>query len=146
MRLDCSGTWTADLAASRLLGPLPAAMTITIEHRDPELKETVVALRADGQERKSILQCRTDRGEGRSWLDGKAVRGGARWEGDELVIEIWVELGGRELHFCDYWPLSPDGQTLYMEHRNGDLAGQRTVLRRAGRSRAFLWPARRPST
>jgi hypothetical protein len=36
------------------------------------------------------------------------------------------------MHFCDYWSLSPNGQTLSMEHRNDDLAGQKTVLERAG--------------
>lgn len=132
MSVDFSGAWTADLRASRLLGPQPMAITIIIEHHDPELKETVVVLRADGQEQNAILQCRTDGGDGQSWLEGEAVRGGARWEGDELVIEIWPDASGRELHLCDYWSLSPDGQTLCMEHRNDDLAGQHTVLRRAG--------------
>jgi hypothetical protein len=131
MSVDFSGTWTADLTASRLPEPQPTAITITIEHHGPELKQVAAVLRAGGQQRQAILQCRIDGQERRIALDGKPVRGSAKWEGDELMIEIWVELGGRELHLCDYWSLSPDGQILYMEHRNDDLAGQRTVLRRA---------------
>jgi hypothetical protein len=59
-----------------------------------------------------------------------SIRGSARWEGDELIIESWIRLGTREMHFCDCWSLSSDGRTLTMEHRNDDLAGQLTILDR----------------
>ena len=130
MSINFSGKWTADLSASKILAHQPAAMTITIEHKDPELREEIVVLRADGQGQRSVFLCRTDSREGHCSFDGQVVRGGARWEGSGLVIEIWAEVGGRELHLCDCWSLSPDEQTLYMEHRNDDLAGQRTVLNR----------------
>ncbi len=130
MSVNFSGIWTADLSESRFLGAAPTALTIRIDHSDPELEEEIVTLKSDGHEQSMVLQCRTDGQDGKSSVDGKAVRGGARWEGDELVIELWVNVDTRELHLCDHWSLSPDGQTLYMEHRNDDLAGQRAVLRR----------------
>lgn len=37
-------------------------------------------------------------------------------------------MAGRQGHFLDYWSLSSDGQTLIMEHRGDDLAGQITFL------------------
>jgi hypothetical protein len=48
------------------------------------------------------------------------------------VIESWMRFGTREMYFCDCWALSPDGQSLSMEHREDDLAGQLTVFDRAG--------------
>jgi len=42
---------------------------------------------------------------------------------------MWVQLGTRDMHFRDYWPLADDGQTLLMNHRD-DLSGQLTVLDR----------------
>ena len=39
--------------------------------------------------------------------------------------------GTREMYFCDCWFLSPDAQTLSIEHRKDDLAGQLTVLDKA---------------
>ncbi len=66
-----------------------------------------------------------------SLLNGKPIRGTAEWQGDELVIESRMQFGTKEIHFCDYWSLSADGQTLTMEHRNGDLTGQITILERA---------------
>jgi hypothetical protein len=112
MSLNFSGAWVADLAASRLLEAQPTAMMITFQHHGSELKEVVVVLRADRQEQPIVFQGRTDGQEGQGLLDGKPVRGGARWEGDELVVEIWATSGGRHPHLCDYWRLSPDGQTL----------------------------------
>ena len=54
----------------------------------------------------------------------------ARWIGRELLIESDVNHAGRQLHFCDYWSISDDGQRLTMEHRGDDLAGQITVFNR----------------
>jgi hypothetical protein len=59
------------------------------------------------------------------------LRGTARWIGDELLIELFTHAADREMHLCDYWSVSPDGETLTMEHRDDDLAGQITILHRA---------------
>lgn len=58
------------------------------------------------------------------------MRSCSQWTGAELLIESWMNVGGREGHFRDYWSLSLDGGTLKMEHRDNDLAGQTTLLER----------------
>jgi hypothetical protein len=58
------------------------------------------------------------------------VDGSARWEGEELVIRLRMQLPSREFNLCDYWSLSADGKTMLMEHRDDDLAGQLTVFDR----------------
>jgi len=131
MKNDFSGTWVADLSQSKLRGAVPTALTICIEHSNDTLKEEVIILTPEKGERRSVLQCHIGVQPGHSTLDGTLVRGGAKWDEEELVIDLWVEAGGRELHLCDYWSLSNDGQVLTMEHRNDDLAGQKTVLRRS---------------
>jgi hypothetical protein len=131
MAVSFTGTWIADLSKSRFLGPMPKAVTIRIEHSDPELREEVLATRSDGGEERLLFHCSTNGGPDKCLLNGKPIRGTAQWQGDELVIESWMQFGTKEMHFCDYWPLGADGRTLTMEHRKGDLAGQMTVLERA---------------
>ena len=55
-----------------------------------------------------------------------------RWEEDELVIETWLELGARTMHFCDSGRYLPMVRLWRWEHRDDNLAGQLTVLKRAG--------------
>jgi len=125
-----SGIWIADLSLSRLRGPQPRAITIQIEHSDPELRQEILVTRRDGSQDRIVFQCATNGEPGKSLLNGKTIRGTAGWQRDELVIESWVQFGAREMHFCDHWSLSADGSTLSMEHRNDDLAGQLTLLRK----------------
>jgi len=56
------------------------------------------------------------------------MRSRLQWVGNELLIESSVNFGEGQSHFLDYWSLSDDGQTLVMEHRGDDLAGQITFL------------------
>ena len=130
MTIDFSGIWNANLRESRLLGPIPKAITITIEQSAVELKEEVLVKKPDGTEDRLVFQCCINGEKDRNRLNGKPIRGDARWEDEALVIESWMQLAGREMHFCDRWSLSSDRQTLRMEHREGDLAGQKTVLNR----------------
>jgi hypothetical protein len=132
MSVNFTGTWNANLSKSRFLGPLPTAITIRIEHSDPKLREEILVTKVDGSEERVVFECWTNGEQGKSLMNGSSVRGNARWEREELVIESWMQFGTREMHFCDCWSLSPDGQTLSMEHRKDDLAGQRAVLDRAG--------------
>lgn len=131
MNVNFSGIWNADLSKSIFLGLSPKAVWVRIEHSDPELLQEIVATKIDGSQEKHIFKCWTN-GEQKSLLNGSAVRGCARWDGAELVIESWIQFGAREMHFCDCWSLSPDAQTLSMAHRNDDLAGQLTVFERGG--------------
>jgi hypothetical protein len=132
MSVNFSGTWNANLSKSRFLGPPPKTVSVKIEHSDPELQEEMVVKKIDGSEETVVFKCWTNGEQDKGLLNGTAVRGCARWEGAELVIESWMRFGTREMYFCDYWSLSPDGQSLSMEHRKGDLAGQLTVFERAG--------------
>jgi len=104
-------------------------MIALIDHSDVALREELIVTKPDGSENRIVFTCRIDDQAGAS-LNGTPVRGGARWEGTELVIESWIQWGARLAHFCDYWSLSRDGQALSMEHRSGDLLGQLTIFDR----------------
>jgi hypothetical protein len=115
-----------------MLGPVPKAIWVRIEHRDPELREVILVTRIDGNQERTAFESWTNGNQDKARLNGKPVRGSATWEGEELVIEWCSQVGAREMHFCDSWSLSADRQTLSMKHRKGDLAGQLTILERAG--------------
>ncbi len=112
------------------MGPQATDMTITLDHREPQLQEVIDVVRVDGQQQHMVFKCWTDGREAGSEFEGKPIRAKVRWQGDELLMEVWVDAGGREMHLCDYWSLSSDGQTLVMEHRDDNLAGQRVLLGR----------------
>ena len=132
MSVNLTGVWNADLTNSTILSPTPRAFTVTMAHSDPELQEEIVVTKLDGSQDRIVFKCSTNGEPGKSLLNGREIHGSAKWAGEELVIESRMQSGPREMHFCDYWSLSPDGQTLSMEHRNDDLAGQKIVLKRAG--------------
>jgi hypothetical protein len=54
-----------------------------------------------------------------------------RRAGPELLIESWVNEKRREMHFREYWWHSGNGETLTMQHRDDDLAGETTILEKA---------------
>ena len=130
MSVNFTGTWKANLSKSRFAGPhgRPRAVTVKIEHSDSQLQEEMLVTKADGSEERIIFKCRTNGEQVETPLNGGAVRGVARWEGEELVIESWAQFGTQEMHFCDCWSLTADGQTLSMKHRDDDLAGQLAVF------------------
>jgi hypothetical protein len=131
MSKNFAGVWNADLSKSKFIGPSPKGMTVKISHVGPELTEEILVTRPDGSMETIVFKCQTDGKLGTGQLNGNEVRGKARWQGDNLVIESWIQAGERSVHLCDYWSLSSDGKTLSMEHINDDLAGQLTVLHRA---------------
>src|SRR5260370_37239603 len=121
MSVNFTGAWNANLSKSRFLGPLPIAITVTIEHSEPELQEEILVTKVDGSEERVVFECWTNGEQGKSLLNGSAVRRNARWEGEKLVIESWMQFGAREMHFCDCWSLCPDVHPLSMEHLRDDL-------------------------
>ena len=132
MSVNFTGVWNADLGKSRFLGASPKAILLKIEQSDSELEQEIAVTKLDGSEDRAVFRCWLNGDQDRNSLNGIPVRGGARWEREELVIESWIRFGVREMHFCDCWSLSSDQRTLIMEHRNDDLAGQVMVLDRVG--------------
>ena len=130
MNSNFTGTWKANLAKSRFLFPLPKGIVIQIEHSENRLREEIAAVKHDGLEERAVFTCSTEGHDGHSTLNGQTIRGKARWVGNELVIESWIEAGDRELYFRDCWSLTENGRTLVMEHRDDALSGQITVLER----------------
>jgi hypothetical protein len=130
MSVDFTGRWNLDLSRSRFIGPPPKSISIKIKHSDPDLVQEMLVTRADGREQRIIFQCRTNGEQNRSVLNGKSIRGSAKWRGKELAIESWMHVGESERFFCDFWSLSADGRVLSMEHRDDALAGQLAVMER----------------
>ncbi len=132
MSVNFSGVWNANLQKSKLLGTPPKAVSAKIEQSDFKLQVEMVVTKLDGSEDQVVFTCLLNGEQGKNLLNGRPVRGGATWEDEELIIESWMQIGPREMYFRDCWSLSPDRQTLIMEHRNDDLAGQLTILDRVG--------------
>jgi len=130
MNPDFSGVWKANLEKSNLLGARPKAMSVKIDHSDPKLLVDMVITKMGGAEDRFIFRGLTSGDEVTNLVGGVQVRSRSQWMGAELLIESWMNLGGREGHFRDYWSLSCDGGMLRMEHRDDVLAGQITLLER----------------
>lgn len=129
---DFSGVWKADLQRSKLLVPQPKAMLAKIKHCGEELAAEMLITRSDGREECLLFKGRTSGEEVTNVGQGVEMRSRLQWVGTELLIESWVNLADRHSRFLDYWSLSGDSQTLIMEHRGDDLAGQITFLEKAG--------------
>lgn len=122
MKPSFSGTWIAELTRSKFLGPIPKALHVVIYHDGDVLRQDMLVTRQDDTEQRILFEGSMSSGE--AMLDGKGIRSNLRWNNDEFVIETWPKFGNREFHFCDCWSVSGDGQSLLMEHRGDDLAGQ----------------------
>ena len=128
MSLDFTGTWKADLAVSRLHGPPPTNLLVSIAHSEPDLQVEMSLTTADQKVLRIVYGARTTNEEVANTVLGNKWLSRSRWVDDELLIESWVSQSGRVMHFRDYWSLAGDGRILTMEHRDDDLAGQVTVL------------------
>lgn len=107
-----------------------------IEHEEPKIVQEILVTYANEDEESMTFAFETTGEESSNPVRGLAGRTKAHWEGTELVIESALKAGERELRFRDYWSLSNDAQTLTMEHRDDDLAGQISVLEKAPPSAA----------
>lgn len=130
MNPDFTGKWKANLENSRLLGPAPKELLITVFHSEPDLRVNMAITTVDQNTRHIDFQARTTGESASNLVLGAAWKSRLRWTDSELLIESWVSHSGREMHFCDSWSLSSDRRVLTMEHRNDDLLGQITVLDR----------------
>jgi len=131
MNLNFSGVWQANLEKSKLLGPTPKTVLARINHSDPELVVEMLITKTDDTEDRLLFRGLTTGEEVTNLVYDLQMRSRAQWVGAELLIESWMIVGGREGHFRDFWSISSDGQSLTMEHRDDDLAGQITFLEKA---------------
>ena len=130
MNVDFTGEWSADLTRSRLHGPPPKEIQFAIAHSEPVLQAELRMTMVDGSVLNAVFRARTTGERVTNTVLGSEWQTEAVWVGPELMIESWVKQPNRVSHFRDYWSLSIDGRTLTMEHRDDDLAGQITILRR----------------
>jgi len=130
MGQNLTGVWKANLEKSKLLGPAPKSIAVKIRHEDSDLLVAMLIIMSDGIEQRIEFTGPTNGAEVVNLVSGHQWRSRMQWVGDELMIESWVELGERKLHFRDFWFRSKDGQSLTMEHRDDDLRGQATSLDR----------------
>ena len=128
---NLTGLWKANLEKSKLLGPAPKAVTAKIRHEDSDLAVAMLITMPDGAEHRIKFNVPTNGAEAFNFVNGQQWKSRMQWIGEELMIESWVELGERKLHFRDFWFLSDNGQSLTMEHRDDDLRGQITFLDRS---------------
>lgn len=84
----------------------------------------MVLIKPDGTEVRTASRFLTTGEEITNSIYGTGMRSRCQWLHRELLIESWVTLRDRDWHTRDFWSLSEDGQTLTMQHRDGDLAGQ----------------------
>jgi hypothetical protein len=126
-RPDFSGEWELNFKKSSLRGPVPERILMKIGHKEPRLVQEILVTIAGGKEQRMAFTLEIG-AETTNPMGGGMARNHALWQEQELVIESRVSLSGREAYFKDHWSLSEDGQTLTMEHRDDDLAGQIAML------------------
>ncbi len=135
-----TGVWQVNLEKSTLRGQPVKELLVKIAHEEPRILQQILVSYANGDQESMTFTFDTSGAESTNSLRGLAGRTKARWERTELVIESAVQAGERELRFRDHWFLSSDAQTLMMEHRDDDLAGQISVLEKAPPSAAVRFP------
>jgi hypothetical protein len=133
-RSDFSGVWELNFEKSSLRGPAPERILMKIDHKEPRLVQEIFVTIAGGKEQRMTFNLEIG-AETTNPMGGATARNHAWWQEQELVIESKVSLSGREAYFKDHWSLSEDGQTLTMEHRDDDLAGQIAVLEKRSSTR-----------
>jgi hypothetical protein len=107
-----TGEWKMNPSKSNF-GPVPAPdlLTRSIKHHDPDLQITTHQKGGRG-ESTTELKYTTDGKPATNKVQGLDSKGTARWEGDKLVIESWLEIQGSEIKGKEVWSLSDGGKTL----------------------------------
>jgi hypothetical protein len=116
-KTDFSGSWKL-VADKSDFGPMPPPEKYeqTVDHKDPELKISLVQAGQQG-EMKAEMAYNTEGKETTNEIRGNAVKSTAKWEGDALLIESKMDIQGNELKLADKWSLSEDGKTLTMNRK-----------------------------
>jgi hypothetical protein len=129
MSIDFSGKWRAQLERNTFLPGIEAGMmSVRIDHVEPLLQVTVVATAPGYALGQFMCNYRTDRIEIVTSTHGVQVRTNAHWEGDQLFVDTWFGMGSYSKRLLTSWWLSNDGRVLTMRHREGESAGQVTIL------------------
>lgn len=131
-----SGVWELNLEKSHLKGPTPQRISVRIEHETDTIQQRVLVVSPSGEEQKTSVTFSTTGIAMPVTFGSNRGETSAHWQESTLIVESRLSVGGRELHFRDFWSLSPDGAVLTMAHPDDDLAGQVSVLERAP-SRSF---------
>ena len=108
--------------------PQPKSLVAKIKLSGEELAAEMLITKSDDREERLLFRGRISGEEVINVAQDVEMRSRLQWVRNELLIESQVSVGDRHSHFLDYWSISSDGQTLIMEHRGDDLAGQITLL------------------
>ena len=103
-----TGSWKLDPAKSDFgPQPVPDSMTMKVAHDDPKLK-----VNQSGPQGDSEMNFTTDGKEVTNQMQGMDVKGVAKWEGENIVVNNKLDLGGTEVSFKQVYALSEGGKIL----------------------------------
>ena len=108
---DFSGTWTFNPEKSRLQITAPDASLFVVDHRDPMLRISRTHYNHDKQDT-FTLDLTTDGTDVIVERGDVRLRCHARWDGETLVFDTWMEQRGAEATNIVRYALSRDGKTL----------------------------------
>ena len=117
-RPNFSGTWRLDVAHSQLgkLPGQPRARTDVIEHREPEIRQTLFLDNVSRMDT-TVYRYTTDGKPTVNRVDGKDIRSTVWWEGNRLRLESKTKLLVIDVSLKERWNLSADGKKLTMTRR-----------------------------
>jgi len=105
---NLTGSWKLDGAKSDFgPQPVPDSMTMKVAHDDPKLK-----VAQSGPQGESEMNFTTDGKEVINSMNGMDVKGTAKWEGETLVVNNKLDLGGTEVSFKQVYALADGGKVL----------------------------------
>lgn len=118
IRPDFTGTWKLDLARSELgkFPGQPKARTDVIEHRDPQLRQTLHLEHATRRDT-TVYRYTTDSTRAVNAVDGRDIEARVWWEGATLRLDSKTRMAMFEMWLKERWTLSADGKTLTMMRR-----------------------------
>ena len=119
---NLSGEWKINLAKSDY-GPVPAPTSFVrkITHEDPKLLLKTTQVGQAGEITTEVTWT-TDGKESVNTIKGAEVRGAAKWDADNLVLEYKRPIQGSPMNFKEVWALSDEGKTLTINMTaKGDL-------------------------